>query len=48
MLPEMSPKDTSQPIKFAIYANVDTVLNNITLDSFKLSVRKIPWKNDFS
>jgi len=31
ILPEMSPKDSARPIKFALYADIDTVFTNYTL-----------------
>jgi len=34
-LPEMSSKEAEKPVKFALYADIDTVYPNFTMDAFK-------------
>jgi len=46
-LPEMSPKNTEKPIKFALYADIDTVFTNVTLDAFTKLHGLHPWDIDF-
>jgi len=46
ILPEMSPKDSARPIKFALYADIDTVFTNYTL--IALNEMKNQDPNDIS